>query len=469
MSHAIVMGGSIAGMCAAAALSRRFAKVTVLDRGQAPSGRPRAGVPQTQHPHCLYMRGHDAIERLVPGVFGDMRARGALVGDFGERVRWFHSGSWRPKARLDVDFWVFSRPLLERCIRERLASFARVELRYGSPVDAPIHRDGQICGVRLRDGEQLDADLVVDATGRGSRSPRWLREWGYAAVEEERTQLDITYMTTVLDAGAGAGDQIATLIHPDARAGFRRGGVAMRVESGQYMVSLFGYDDERAPSDIEGYIEWAKTLARPALHRLLSRARVVEAPRKHTMPHQQRRRFDKLRMPQGYLVLGDALCSLDPTFGQGMTVIAMEAEALLSFRPGRSTRRMQRKLAGLTFAPWKMTSGEAQRAADPTGQPSSWIDAALQALFDRAFVLAGHDVEVYATMARIMNFLASPLALIGPMIRATLRERAARELDVGAGHRAQTRMAELSSTSMSHQTCLAELSSTSMSMGSLEP
>lgn len=451
MSHAIVIGGSIAGMCAAAALSEQFATVTVLERGAAPTGEARATVPQTRHPHIIYLRGQQAIERILPGVFENMRARGALVGDFGERVRWFHSGSWRPNTVLGVDTWMFSRPLLELCVHDRLVEHANVDLRFECPVDAPIHSNGRVRGVRLRDGEQLEADLVVDATGRGSRSPSWLSEWGYGDVKEERAELGITYMTSVLEVGDAMGDTLGIMIHPDVLSN-GRGGIAFRVEHGRVMLTLFGYEGECPPDDIEGYTQWAKTLMRPELHALLSSARVCEPLRKHTMPFQRRRRYDAMRMPAGYLIMGDALCSLDPTFGQGMTVAAMEAEQLARLRPG-SARAMQRRLVRLTHLPWKMTAGEAQRACGHA-RPMSWVDAAVQGFFARAFVLAGHDVEIYATMSRIMNFVASPLALIPALVRGFLRSSA----DRGSADRDRE---------LSHAPCLAELSSSSMTHGIL--
>lgn len=443
LTHAIVIGGSVAGMCAAAALARNFGKVTVLERDPQPGPAPRRGVPQSHHTHALLHRGQEIMAELFPGAFDALLADGARVGDFGERVRWHHAGAWRVRGRLGIDSWMVSRPLLESRLRESLARRGNVELRFESGVDSPVHDgdgndgSGRVRGVRLRDGSVLEADLVVDALGRGSSSPKWLEAWGYDAVAEQRVELGITYVTGLFDVGEGYPHD-GLMIYPHAPDN-HRGGLALRVEGGRMMVTLFGYHSNRAPLDHAGFVEWSKTLEEPQLHTLLTRAgtTLVGELRQHTMPYQQRRDYGAMRMPSGYLVMGDALCSFDPAFGQGMTTAAMQANLLCELRPGQKTARMQRRIARVTALPWMLTSTEA------SGWPENhdavpWTAALNQRYVKAVFELASRDLEVYRTLAQVMHFVSSPLALFRPRVLWRLlfdRQRGA----VGAKLRAGSR------------------------------
>jgi 2-polyprenyl-6-methoxyphenol hydroxylase-like FAD-dependent oxidoreductase len=176
MSHAIVMGGSMAGMCAAAALARHFDRVTVLERDPEPGPATRRGVPQGRQAHSLLGRGQQIVNELFPGTFEALAREGASSGDGGTNFRWFHRG-WKVRTELGLELWNQSRPVLEHHVRQSLKGNARVELRFGVAVDQPIHAGGRVTAVRLRDGSELAADVIVDATGRGSRSPTWLEQW----------------------------------------------------------------------------------------------------------------------------------------------------------------------------------------------------------------------------------------------------------------------------------------------------
>ncbi|PRP90428.1 putative epoxidase LasC [Enhygromyxa salina] len=410
-------------MCAAAALASNFTKVTVLERDGKPGPQPRRAVAQSHHTHALLRRGQLIMDKLFPGAFDRLEADGASVGDMGEAVRWYHHGAWRARGELGIPIWFQSRPLLEWHLRERLAARANVELRFRCHVDAPLHARGRIHGVRLRDGEILDADLVVDAAGRGSRSPRWLSAWGYGEVAEERVELGLTYVSGLFELGPHARVDRGLMISTKAPVN-RRGGIAFRVEGDRMMVTLFGYHGDRAPLDPAGFVEWSKTLGQPDIHELLAGARLVGKLRTHGMPYQQRRGYAAMKLPAGYLVLGDALCSFDPTFGQGMTVAAIQAEQLTKLRPGQRTKPVQRSIARATHVPWMMTSTEAYAWLGPQAEPPAGTAMAQQYL-GRLFELAAHDLAAYRTLAQVSNMIRPAWQLLAPrmLARALLSRR----------------------------------------------
>ncbi len=271
--RAVVIGGSIAGILAAQALREHVDQVVVLDRDDIPS-RPeqRGGVPQGRHAHGLLARGLQAVEELFPGATDALVKRGAQLADVG------HDGVWcfteRPLAPFDTEMRMLmvSRPLLEWSLRQRLLVDPRVELREdASALDLRFSGDAQrVDGVVVRDrdgGESvvLDADLVVDATGRASRTPEWLARRGFPVPVEEVRRVDKRYATRRFVSGPDT--PAAVVVGPGP--GLPRSGIALQVEGGQHVVSLMGMLGGRPPVEATEWRAYARSLAHPALAELL--------------------------------------------------------------------------------------------------------------------------------------------------------------------------------------------------------
>lgn len=418
MSHAIIMGGSIAGLCAAAALAKTFDRVTVLERDPEPGPDPRRGAPQGHHVHALLSRGQTIMHELFPGAFAALARDGAVRLDIGTGFRWFQFGSWKVNRTIGVDAWMQSRPLLEHHLRQSIKANAKVELRFGVAVDEPVHANGRVAGLRLRDGTVLEGELVVDATGRGSRSSTWLERWGYGAVQEQRVRVGLAYVSGVFESTTPATDATAArgvAVYQHAPLDNKRLGYSFPLERGRRVVTLAGYHGDHAPTEIGAFREWAKTLLQPAIADELSGLRLVGGLHKFTYPEQLRRCYGEMRrLPEGYLIIGDAMCSFDPTFGQGMLITALQAEQLAQqAAPGKSTQWLQRKLHGLTTLPFTMAANEAYRWAETSGWKPRF--SALQRAFvAKVFNAGNHDQEVYQALTHVMHFLTPPTALIRP-------------------------------------------------------
>ena len=415
MSHAIIMGGSITGLCAAAALAQNFQRVTVLERDPDVGAVPRKGTPQAQHAHALLCRGQQILNRLFPGAFDTLLKHGARHRDLGVAFRWFQHGAWKTSCHIGDDVWFMSRSLLEATLRDTLRDNPRIDLRFEVAIDEPLFRNGQVHGVRLQDGSTLEADLVVDATGRGSRSVAWLAEWGYGTVPEQQVRIGLHYVSGTFEVDEPLTQSTGIYQHAPH---CRRTGLINPIEGRRAFVTLWSYHGEPAPTDMQGFLEWSRTLLRPEIAAFLSdpNTRLVADLRRFSYPVQTRRCYGLMRrLPGNYLVMGDALASFDPTFAQGMMVAAIQAERLQSLRPGQSTRSMQRAFSRTTLLPFLLTSCEAHRWRETTGwePPGSKL---LRLYLNKIYDAAIHDPLVYACFIRVVHFLRSPLSLMSPRV-----------------------------------------------------
>ena len=374
--HAVVLGASMAGLSAARVLADAYERVTVLDRDTLPAaGQHRKGVPQSRHAHGLLAGGRAALEELFGGLTDELAAAGAPVGDLQAGVRWYNDGLLLRQAPSGLTALMASRPLLESRVRDRLRALGNVRVVDGcAATGLAATPDGRgVGGVRVigRGGEELvRADLVVDATGRGSRGPAWLEELGYQRPVEEQVRVGIIYTTRVFRRRPEhLGGDIGAVVGPTPE--LRRGGAILAMEGDRWIVTLFGYFGEQAPADPEGFAAFAATLAAPDISEVVRDAEPLEDARVTRYPASMRRRYGRLdRFPDGFLVVGDAECGFNPIYGQGMTVAAREALALrdcLRQGPTDLGFRFRRRTGAIVDIPWEIAIGSDLRFPEVEG------------------------------------------------------------------------------------------------------
>ena len=337
--HVAVVGASFAGLFAAAAASAAGCRTTLLERDELPEhARPRPGVPQGAQSHVLIHGGLLAAGRLLPGLRQDLLARGAVPVDTG-RLPWLGEHGWWPQGDHGYEVLCLSRPALEEVVRRRVLQLPGVRLRTGTRVAGlhPAHGSGWCLDVA--GGEPLGADVVVDASGRGSRLPRWLAALGLPAARVETVDARIGYASRRY-AGTGG-----TAVVLPALPGVGRGGNALPLEDGQWLVSAVGAGEQRPPRDVEGFLAFLASLADPVLHEQALRWEPLGDVAVHRQTANVRHHHESVPgWPAGLLAVGDALCAFDPVYGQGIAVAARQALVLGSrlARPltARTTRRL---------------------------------------------------------------------------------------------------------------------------------
>ncbi|RPJ36870.1 MAG: monooxygenase [Chloroflexi bacterium] len=439
MERAIVIGASISGLLMARVLADHFTQVIIIERDILPTApEPRKGVPQGRHLHVLLAHGRDLLEGFFPGLTQELMDQGALVGDLSESVIWFSEGAYTRNFHSGLVSIQVSRPLLEGAIYQRLCALPNVNILENHDATALVTlptgagTDVRVSGVRVvdRNGPEpietpLEANLVVDAGGRGSRSLAWLESLGYARPEEERIKMGLSYTTRIFRRRPEhAQGRNPVVIMPSFNN--RRGGVMLAVEGNRWIAGLVGYLGDAAPPDLEGFIEFAGSLDAPDFFDIVKTAEPLGEASQYKYPASQRRRYEKLtHFPDGFLVCGDALCSFNPIYGQGMTTAANEAvildECLRIGLPGIA-RRFFRRASRLLDSPWSISAGSDLSYPEVEGKrnPSMRL---VGLYLTRLLLAAREDNVLNLVFQRVTNLIEPPTSLFRPniVLRVLLR------------------------------------------------
>lgn len=445
--EAVVVGAGIAGLLAARVLARRFARVTVLDRDELPEEAVfRKGVPQSRHLHSLATRGSELLEEFFPGLDDELAGAGAPLLDQTADTITEMPGGRMPRFSSGITMRAASRALIESAVRRRVEQEPAVRFVPGVEATDLRLKSDAVAGVSTRshymDGEtDYAADLVLDASGQSSRAPRWLREAGYGEPQQ-----------TVVDARLGyasrwyrvpedfEGDWLALAVLPGWPDN-PRGGTLRQVEDGLWTAVLTGSGGDYPPTDPGGFLQFAASLPSPLIHDAISAAEPVSPVYGYRRTANRRRHYEKMELPAGFLVLGDAATTLNPSYGTGMTAAALSARALEKSLSGRRRslarlgRRFQRRQVKAVSPCWITT----------TSNDSQWAAASLEELnaprrfahgvTGQVMALAVERQRTAKTMFEVKNVLRGPSAMLRPGILAPALYRSAHTGNAKTGKR----------------------------------
>lgn len=429
MTNAIVMGGSIGGLLTGAVLAEVCDRVLVLERGELPDTPiPRAGVPQGLHAHGLLAGGLAALEQLLPGLGQELEQSGCPTGDNLRDAAWVFSGRRLAVGDSGVRGMTVARATLEHAIRRRVARLPKVQIQSGIRVKRLLHEAGRVTGVRVApvpEGEEkLPADLVVDASGRHSELPEWLRALGLGMPRIEEVALPTHYASRIyarhphhLNGG------IALVIVADPAV--PRGGIALALDPERWMVSQYALGGERPPQDPAGLVQFARTLASPALAEIIEDSAPLSETRTLRFPSSIRRHYERMTgFPKGLLVCADALASFNPTFGQGITVAAQQAVLLRDLCArvpfDEIGKAFLRRSAPIVDVAWSASVGRTFLYPGVVGRPTLKMRIA-NAYLPHVVARAHDDVEVATSFLEVLHLLTPPDRLFAPrMIQRVL-------------------------------------------------
>jgi 2-polyprenyl-6-methoxyphenol hydroxylase-like FAD-dependent oxidoreductase len=365
------------------------------------------------------------LEELFPGLTRQLIDGGAVPFDPGSDLLFFQMGALRARfasGKLGISL---SRAFLERAVRGRVAALPNVAIRDRLAVCGLTGASGRVTGVEVDGGETLPADLVVDATGRsGERTNRWLAEFGCEAPEVVHVKIDVGYTTRLLhrEPGERLGDGGLLYLMAATPPRDKRAAAVFAIEGNRWVITLGGWHRAHAPVDPAGFAKFAAELPDQHPADLLACARPVDEgdARKFTYPAARRRYFERLRRPPaGYVALGDAICSFNPLYGQGMTVAALEALALgdcldrLGTASAQMAREYYRAASAVIATPWQMATGGDFMYPETVGPKP--FGTGLINRYVRQVMLASHvSVDAHRVMLDMQHLLAPPTAILRP-------------------------------------------------------
>jgi 2-polyprenyl-6-methoxyphenol hydroxylase-like FAD-dependent oxidoreductase len=434
VNKAVVIGAGISGLLTARVLSEHFDEVVLVERdSQKTDISHRKGVPQGQHGHVLWSGGMDIIHHYFPDLSEELKSYGGLVYDSSKAMRWFHHGVW--KARIDSGLKIHaqSRPLLEHCIRKSVLDLPNICYLDGHTLHS-VRLDEQanhVTGVLLNDSandEQpkvFDSELLVDCSGRTGAVIHALSDCGLPKPGVDTVSIDIGYATRIYSPPEDeVRDWKAMVIYPKAPDTYLWG-VIFPIENGNWMVTLTGVHGHYLKSDDpDDFLNFAANLDRPELHGLISRATALTPVKRIRFPTQQRRRVkDWKSAPGGFVAVGDSICSLNPLYGQGMTVCAQEAALLDACLKKRGARKLDERFvmdyfnraSSVVDTAWLLATSSDFLYPETAGKRPALSKVASWYL-SRMLRASGNSPTVFLRFLEVLHFVKPLPSILAPAV-----------------------------------------------------
>ena len=426
--RAIVIGGSIAGLLSARVLSDYFQQVIILDRDTLPeTPQARRGVPQSVQPHVLFTKGYRILAEFFPDIKEKLQQNGALSIDWAREFQHYVSGHWGLKAQpSDIVSITCSRYLLEWTLRQEVLKLPQVKILEQSKVVGLIYdaEQNRVTGVNLHSGEQIAGELVVDASGRSSLAPRWLEEIGQTPTPETVVNPYLGYVTRRYKLPDNYQPDWKVLLISQTPPKDTRLGYLARIEHGELIATLGGYAKDFPPLDDRGFREFARSLAQPDFYQAIADAVPTSPIYAHRATANRMRNYDRVKLPAGFIALGDAVCALCPVYGQGMTVSALGAKTLQkwlskSAKGKLNNNRFQKQLAKSNSFHWMLATTQDARFPTTTGGKSSQggtVEKLMTSYMNQLISKAAVDPTLHLTFLEIAHLLRSPFYFYHPAV-----------------------------------------------------
>ncbi|MFI9202696.1 NAD(P)/FAD-dependent oxidoreductase [Streptomyces sp. NPDC053048] len=428
--RAVVLGGGMAGMLAAAVLVDHADEVVVVERDRMPErAEPRKGLPQARHAHLLLAGGARAVEALLPGVTERWLAAGARRVPLPNAIVSLSAQGWIPRTPERQFLISCSRDLLDLVVRRQVLALPGVTLREDVEARGLTGDARRVTGVRIGDAgdgdsRTLRADIVVDATGRGSRAPRWLAELGLPAVREETVDSGLVYASRVFRAPPGAEDFPMVSVAPLVNQAVPGQGITMHpIEGGRWLATVSGTRGGEPSRDAARFEPFARALRHPIAADIIARAEPLTDVHLNRSTVNRRRYFERLNAwPAGFVVTGDAVAAYNPIYGHGMSVAALGALALRGALAGRAlaepgtARAAQRAVARTADAAWAMAAGEDIHYPGAVGERPPAAARLLRGYIQRMMRTGTVDRTVTAALMDVMTLSAPVSQLFTPAV-----------------------------------------------------
>ncbi|MDB9515903.1 2-polyprenyl-6-methoxyphenol hydroxylase-like oxidoreductase [Roseofilum reptotaenium CS-1145] len=435
-SHAIVIGGSMAGLLTARVLADTFEQVTIIERDRFPTQdpAPRKGIPQATQLHILLTRGRQIMEEFFPGLEAELIEAGAVVIDMGGDVEWLNPFGWAARFPFGFQAFSFSRCILDWLIYQRVSKLDNIGIIESSHVTGLQTNADQtaVTGVFVRQRgddsqplqpQELTADLVVDTSGYSSQAPKWLQAIGYDAPEETTISTSMGYASRLYEIPPNFSENWKGVYIQAAPPQRTEMGVLYPIENNRWIVGVCATAPHRPSKHEADFLEALKNLPSPHIYNAVKNAQPVTDISIYAPPGNRLRHYERLsRQPQGFIALGDSVCSFTPIYGQGMTVAALGAvllqQRLQDTDLAQLPHRFQKELAQVNTTPWIAATSQDAKYPSVQGltQPPSAIAKAIGWYMDRLIQLTTKEPQVTLTLFQVFHMLEPSSILFHPSI-----------------------------------------------------
>ena len=426
---AIVIGGSIAGMLSARVLSDYFERVIICDRDRLPeTPQARRGVPQSVQPHVLFTKGYRLLTEFFPDIESKFAQNGVLSIDWAREFRHYVNGHWGIEAAEESDIvsLTCSRYLLEWIIRCELQKLPGIEILPQSKVAGLVYdqSDERVTGVKLLSQDELNADLIVDASGRSSAASEWLSKIGQTPAPETLVNPYLGYATRRYKLPQNSNPDWKVMLISQTPPKDTRLGYLARIENDELIATLGGYSKDFPPLDEDGFLQFAQSLAQPDFYQAIANATPTSDVYAHRATANRRRNYEQIKLPAGFIALGDAVCALCPVYGQGMTVSALGAKTLQgwlkkSSRGKLDNNRFQKQLAKSNSFHWMLATSQDSRFPATVGGKAAQenvVERLMTGYMNQLIAKSAIKPDLHLKFLEIAHLLRSPLYFYHPAV-----------------------------------------------------
>jgi 2-polyprenyl-6-methoxyphenol hydroxylase-like FAD-dependent oxidoreductase len=419
---AVVIGGSIAGLLTARVLSNHFEEVILIEKDNyVEDGKVRNGTPQANHIHLLLVKGREILQDFFPELENDLVKKGAHKIDFLNDGRYLLPSGWAQKFNSGVITFTCTRTLLENTIRQQIQEISRIKIQKNTYITSLILEKSNEISLETSDDKKIHGDLIVDCTGRNTKTPSWLEDIGYPKPKITKVDSFVGYATRryVPPKNSIKWKMLMILNKPTTNP---RAGVIYPIEDDKWLVGLSGIGKNYPPVDEKGFLEFAKQLESRDLYDALKDAIPDSEIYGYQIQGSRKYHYEEMqRWPENLVVLGDAVSVFNPFYGQGITSAALGAKVLDDMlKNGKMekglTRKFQKRLVKTVSLPWILGTSEDLRWPTTVGKRPDAITRLVQNHAQKVLLLGPKSTLATKSFLQMMHMIKSPAIIFHPVI-----------------------------------------------------
>ncbi|MEQ5091656.1 FAD-dependent monooxygenase [Providencia rettgeri] len=420
-----IIGGSITGCIAAEMLSKYFDDITIIEKDSfIPDSSKRKYVPHENHAHILLKKGMELLEKIFPGIIDELNIKGAPYSNLGEDIDWFQYGSWKIKYKSKYRICFSTRILLDSVIRQRILKNNKIKVKDNTSVEKMIVNKNKVTSLSIRESNNTQvifSDLVIDSSGFGSKTDKMLTDSGISKVESTIIKKHLKYVSRIYKIPSNLVKEYKNkaIIIWSSNDNCNIG-LLLPVENECCIVSVGSCFSQEPKPDEESYLSFIKNLPSEKIYNTVKKLEPISDIYYFKYIGSTWKHYEKLHdFPSGLIVLGSALCGMNPFYGQGITMSLSQIRILenniTKLKNAQNTVLIQKKIAKSLKTPWEVSKTEDFRHQKFHKQVT--ITMKFLQWYSKEFsIFANNNLFAREVQHKVAHFISSPIAIFHPKI-----------------------------------------------------